>query len=568
MQQHECAMTKYANKFSFVCQSYHRVCAGAKLLHFNHDGEALKRMQIGVDKLATVVGITLGPKGRNVVLESKYGSPKIVNDGVTVAKEVDLVDPVENIGAKLVRQAASKTNELAGDGTTTAIVLSAALITEGMKVVAVGSNPVQIVWGIQKTIQALVKALQNYSITIRSDEDLKNIATVSAGNNEQIGNLISTAMQKVGRHGVVTMQESKTALDVLTFVEGMQFERGYVSPYFVTDPERMVCEYESCRILLVDKKIATAREMVGILEAAIEANFPLLLMAEDIEQEALATLVVNKLRGNLKVVAVKAPGFGERKTQYMEDIAIMTGATLVKDELGISLDKADSAVLGQAARVEVGKEYCTVVGNGSCQSQVESRVNQIRHHIDLTEEKYEKEKLNERVARLSGGVAIINVGAQTETELKEKKLRVEDALCATKAAIEEGIVVGGGCTLVKLSKEVETIRGSLENEEQWVGAEIVRKALLYPLKLIATNAGSNGSIVMQKVYEAQSPNFGYNAVNKQFEDLLESGIIDPTKVIRCALENASSVARTFLTADCIVCELKTADETSSETFNY
>lgn len=450
-------------------------------------------MQVGVDKLATVVGVTLGPRGRNVVLEAKYGSPRIVNDGVTVAKEVELADPVENIGAKLVRQAASKTNDQAGDGTTTATILSAALITEGMKVVAAGSNPVQIIRGIERTIQGLVKHLKaDLSNEVRSDADLMNVAAVSAGNNREIGRLIADAMSKVGRQGVVTMQESKTAEDSLTFVEGMQFERGYISPYFVTDPERMICEYDNARLLLVDKKISTARDIIGVLEASIRGNYPLVIMAEDIEQEALATLVVNKLRGSLKVVAIKAPGFGERKTQYLEDIAIMTGGTVVRDEVGISLDKADESVLGLAAKVEIGKESCTIVGDGSQQESVDARVRQLRVLISETEQEYEREKLNERVARLSGGVAIIQVGAQTETELKEKKFRVEDALCATKAAVEEGIVVGGGCTLIKLSKKVEEIKATLENDEQKVGADIVRKALLYPLRLIANNAGVNG----------------------------------------------------------------------------
>merc|ERR1719171_463918 len=342
--------------------------------------------------------------------------------------------------------------------------------------------------------------------------------------------------------------------DGLSFVEGMQFDRGYISPYFVTNPEKMVCEYDNPRILLVDKKISTAREVVSFLEVAIQHNFPLVIMAEEIEQEALATLVVNKLRGNLKVVALKAPGFGERKSQYLEDIAVLTGATVIKDELGITLQQADLSLLGQAAKIEIWKEYCTVVGNGSFQKDIEMRVSQIRHRITNIEQQYEKEKLNERIARLSGGVAIINVGAQTETELKEKKLRVEDALCATKAAIEEGIVVGGGCTFVKLSKEIAIIKETLANEEQKVGAEIVRKALLYPLKLISSNSGSNGTVVLQRVYDSPDPHFGYNASSGEFEDLMIAGIIDPTKVIRCALENASSVARTFLTANCIVCD--------------
>ncbi|KAL6759413.1 chaperonin 60B2 [Haematococcus lacustris] len=534
----------------------HVVVQAAKELHFNRNMEALKRMQAGADKLATVVGVTIGPKGRNVVLESKYGSPKIVNDGVTIAKEVELEDPVENIGAKLVRQAAAKTNDTAGDGTTTATVLSAAFIAEGMKIVSAGTNPVQLVRGMEKTVMHLVKELKNMSVEIRTDKDLANVASVSAGNNAEIGKLISDAMAKVGRQGVVTMEESKTAEDSLTFVEGMQFDRGYYSPYFVTDPERMVCEYENCRVLLVDKKISTAREIIGLLEGAIKANFPLLIMAEDVEQEALATLVVNKLRGTLKVVAVKAPGFGERKTSYLEDIAILTGGQLVKDELGISLEKAGEEVLGIAAKVTIGKESCTIVGDGSTAQDVAARVRQIRNLAADTEQEYEREKLNERIARLSGGVAIIQVGAQTETELKEKKLRVEDALNATKAAVEEGIVIGGGCTLLKLSQKVDEFKATLTNDEQKLGADIIRKALPYPLRLIASNAGVNGSVVMQKVVEGQANlSFGYNAATDKFEDLMEAGIIDPTKVVRCTMENSVSVAKTFLLADVVVTEI-------------
>jgi len=523
----------------------------AKDLHFNANGEALKKMQNGVDKLASVVGVTLGPKGRNVVLESKYGSPKIVNDGVTVAKEVELEDPVENIGAKLVRQAASKTNDLAGDGTTTATILSAAMIAEGMKIVMSGVNPVQVIRGMEKTVEFLVSELKKMSTDV-SDDALKDVATVSAGGNERVGQLIHDAMARVGRQGVVTMEESKTAEDSLHVVEGMQFDRGYISPYFVTDPERMVTEYENCKLLMVDKKISTARDMIGILEGAIRGGYPLLIMAEDIEQEALATLVVNKLRGTLKICAVKAPGFGERKTSYLEDIAILTGGQMVKEELGLNLEKADESVLGTAAKVVVSKESITIVGDGSTQQDVEARVKQIKNLVANTDAEYEKEKLNERIARLSGGVAVIQVGAQTETELKEKKLRVEDALNATKAAVEEGIVTGGGCTLLRLSGKVDSFKDSLPNDEQRMGADVVKRALPYSLKLIASNAGDNGSVVMQKVLESDSDNFGYNASNGEFTDLLQAGIIDPTKVVRCALENSASVARTFLMSDVVV----------------
>merc|ERR1712113_1095708 len=530
--------------------------AGAKEVLFNYNGDALKKMQNGVDKLATVVGVTLGPKGGNVVLETKYGSPKIVNDGVTVAKEVDLADPVENIGVKLVRQAASKTNESAGDGTSTAIILSAAMIREGMKILAAGSNPTQLVKGIEKTVKSIVELIKKQATTIRSNEDLINIATVSAGYNSEIGKLISDAMIKVGKQGVVTLQESKTATDVLTFVEGMQFDRGYTSPYFVTDPEKMICEYNCCKVLLVDKKITNAKEIVNILEITHRNEFPLMVMADDIEQEVLSILVVNKLRGNLKVVAVKAPGFGDRKTQYLEDLAIMTGATLVKEDLGISLDRVDISILGKAAKIEIGKEQCTIVGDGTFQNQVNARVTQIKNQRLITEQTYEKGKLDERVARLSGGVALLNVGAQTETELKEKKLRVEDALCATKAAVEEGLVAGGGSTFINLSKEIDGIKSSLNNEEQNIGAEIVRRALLYPLRLIFHNAGANGSVILNKVFHGIKQNFGYNAATGKYVDLMLDGVVDPTKVIRCLLENSSSVARSFLTSDCIIYEIR------------
>ena len=533
--------------------------AAAKRLYFNaDDGAALKKMQRGVDKLAHVVGVTLGPKGRNVVLESKYGSPKIVNDGVTVAKEVELADPVENTGARLVRQAAQKTNDLAGDGTTTATVLSAAMITEGMKIVMAGTNPVQLTRGMETTVAKLIDVLRDLSKEV-SDEELANVASVSAGGNMEVGNMISDAMAKVGRKGVITLEESRSTDNNLVVVEGMQFERGYISPYFVTDSERMTCSYDNCKLLLVDKKVKSARDMIIILEEAIKQGFPLLIIAEDIEQEALATLVVNKLRGALKICALKAPGFGERKSQYLEDIAILTGATVVKDELGLSLDKVGTEVLGNAARIELGKESCTIVGDGSTNLEVEARVKQINRLIEGTEAEYEKEKLNERAARLSGGVAIIQVGAQTETELKEKKLRVEDALNATKAAVEEGIVIGGGCTLLKLAAAVDEIKEALPNEEQKLGADIIKRALKYPMRLIASNAGDNGSVVVERVTSDKNPDFGYNAATGSFEDLMVNGIIDPTKVIRCALENSCSVAKIFLTSDVVVCEIPEAE---------
>ncbi|GMN49675.1 hypothetical protein TIFTF001_018833 [Ficus carica] len=532
-----------------------RISAMAKELHFNKDGSAIKKLQTGVNKLADLVGVTLGPKGRNVVLESKYGSPKIVNDGVTVAKEVELEDPVENIGAKLVRQAAAKTNDLAGDGTTTSVVLAQGLIAEGVKVVAAGANPVLITRGIEKTTKALVSELKLMSKEVE-DSELADVAAVSAGNNYEVGNMIAEAMSKVGRKGVVTLEEGKSAENSLYVVEGMQFDRGYISPYFVTDSEKMAVEYENCKLLLVDKKITNARDLINVLEDAIRGGYPILIISEDIEQEALATLVVNKLRGALKIAALKAPGFGERKSQYLDDIAILTGGTVIRDEVGLTLDKVGKEVLGNASKVVLTKDTTTIVGDGSTQEAVNKRVAQIRNLIEAAEQDYEKEKLNERIAKLSGGVAVIQVGAQTETELKEKKLRVEDALNATKAAVEEGIVVGGGCTLLRLASKVDTIRETLNNDEEKVGADIVKRALSYPLKLIAKNAGVNGSVVSEKVLSSDNPRYGYNAATGNYEDLMSAGIIDPTKVVRCCLEHASSVAKTFLMSDCVVVEIK------------
>ncbi|CAI0440520.1 unnamed protein product [Linum tenue] len=510
-------------------------------------------LQSGVNKLADLVGVTLGPKGRNVVLESKYGSPKIVNDGVTVAKEVELEDPVENIGAKLVRQAAAKTNDLAGDGTTTSVVLAQGLIAEGVKVVAAGANPVLITRGIEKTTKALVNELKSISKEVMWIDAVGLMSTLS-WRASKVGNMIAEAMSKVGRKGVVTLEEGKSAENNLYVVEGMQFDRGYISPYFVTDSEKMSVEYDNCKLLLVDKKISNARDLVNILEDAIRSGFPIVIVAEDIEQEALATLVVNKLRGALKIAALKAPGFGERKSQYLDDIAILTGGTVIREEVGLSLDKVGKEVLGTASKIVLTKDTTTIVGDGSTQEAVNKRVAQIRNLIEAADQDYEREKLNERIAKLSGGVAVIQVGAQTETELKEKKLRVEDALNATKAAVEEGIVVGGGCTLLRLASKVDAIKDSLENDE--VGADIVKRALSYPLKLIAKNAGVNGSVVSEKVLSSDNPKYGYNAATGKYEDLMAAGIIDPTKVVRCCLEHAASVAKTFLMSDCVVVEIK------------
>ncbi|KAJ8770134.1 hypothetical protein K2173_011229 [Erythroxylum novogranatense] len=510
------------------------ICSMAKDLHFNNDGSAVKKLQTGVNKLADLVGVTLGPKGRNVVLESKYGSPKIVNDGVTVAKEVELEDPVENIGAKLVRQAAAKTNDLAGDGTTTSVVLAQGLIAEGVKVVAAGANPVLITRGIEKTSKALVTELRSMSKEVE-DCELADVAAVSAGNSYEVGNMIAEALSKVGRKGVVTLEEGKSADNSLYVVEGMQFDHATFHLTLLPIVRKWQLNMRTARsLLLVDKKITNARDLINILEDAIRGGYPIVIIAEDIEQEALATLVVNKLRGALKIAALKAPGFGDRKSQYLDDIAILTGGIVVRDEVGLALDKVGKEVLGHASKVVLTKDTTTVAA----------------------EQDYEREKLNERIAKLSGGVAVIQVGAQTETELKEKKLRVEDALNATKAAVEEGIVVGGGCTLLRLASKVDAIKDSFDNDEEKVGADIVKRALSYPLKLIAKNAGVNGSVVSEKVLSSDNPRFGYNAATGNYEDIMAAGIIDPTKVVRCCLEHASSVAKTFLMSDCVVVEIK------------
>ncbi|KAL3649685.1 hypothetical protein CASFOL_006088 [Castilleja foliolosa] len=525
--------------------------AAANELYFNKDRfKAIKKLQNGVNKLADVVGVTLGPKGRGVALKRRYDAPKIVNDGVTVAREVEYEDPLESIGAILVGKAAEKTYDLAGDGTTTSIVLAQGLIAEGVKVVAAGANPVLISRGIEKTTKALVAELKSISKEVE-DSELADVAAVSAGNNYEIRNMIAEALSKVGRKGAVTLEEGKTAENSLYVVEGMQFDCGYISQYFVTSAEKMTVEYENCKLLLVDKKITNARDLTNVLEDAIRGSYPVLIIAEDIEQEALETLIgVNMISSRdpcaLKVAALKAPGFGERKSQYLDDIAILTGGTVIREEVGLSLDKADKEVLGHAAKVVLTKDMTTIVGDGSTHDAVNKRIAHIKNLIEVADQDYEKEKLNERFAKLSGGVAVIQVGAQTETELKEKKLRVESAINATKAAVEEGIVVGGGCTLLRLASKVDAIKETLENDEEKVGADIVKTVLSYPLKLIAKNADVNGSIVSEKVLSSDNPKYGYNAATGQYEDLMSAGIIDLTKVVRCCLEHASSAAKTFL----------------------
>ncbi|KAG2320846.1 hypothetical protein Bca52824_014059 [Brassica carinata] len=532
-----------------------RARAAAKEVHFNRDGSVTKKLQAGADMVAKLLGVTLGPKGRNVVLQNKYGPPKIVNDGETVLKEIELEDPLENVGVKLVRQAGAKTNDLAGDGSTTSIVLAHGLITEGIKVVSAGINPIQVARGIEKTAKALVLELKSMSREIE-DHELADVAAVSAGNDYEVGNMIADAFQQVGRSGVVTIEKGKYLVNNLEVVEGMQFNRGYLSPYFVTDRRKREAEFHDCKLLLVDKKITNPKDMFKILDSAVKEDYPVLIVAEEIEQDALAPVIRNKLKGNLKAAAIKAPSFGERKSHCLDDLAILTGATVIRDEMGLSLEKAGKEVLGTAKRVLVTKDSTLIVTNGDTQKAVEERVSQIKKLVQNTEENFQKKILNERIARLSGGIALIQVGAQTQVELKDKQLKVEDALNATKSAIEEGIVVGGGCALLRLAAKVDCIKDTLDNTEQKIGAEIFKKALSYPIRLIAKNAGTNGNIVIEKVLSNENMMYGYNAAKNQYEDLMLAGIIDPTKVVRCCLEHAASVAKTFLTSDAVVVEIK------------
>ncbi|GMN38907.1 hypothetical protein TIFTF001_008139 [Ficus carica] len=505
------------------------VKAVAKEIHFNQDGSTRKRLQAGVDMVAGLLGVTLGPKGRNVVLQNKYGPPKIVNDGETVLKEIELEDPVENVGVKLVRQAGAKTNDLAGDGSTTSVILAQGLIAEGVKVISAGMNPVQIARGIDKTAAALVSELKKMSREVE-DHELAHVAAVSAGNDYTVGNMISDALKQVGKRGVVTIEKGKCTENSLQVVEGMQFDRGYLSPYFVTDRHKMAVEFHNCKLLLVDKKIADAKEMFKILDSAVKEEYPIVIIAEGIEKEALAPVIRNKLKGVIKAAAIKAPAFGERKSHYLDDIAILTGGTVIRDEMGLTLEKAGKEVLGTATKVVITKDSTLIVTDGSTREAVEKRVTQIRRLVENTEEKFPKKILNERIARLSGGIAILQVGAQTQVELKDKQLRIEDALNATKAAIEEGVVVGGGCSLLRLSTKVDGIKQLLDNEEQRIGAEIFKRALSYPVKLIAKNASANGNVVVEKILANDSFEFGYNAAKDCYEDLMKAGIMDPSKV--------------------------------------
>uniref|UniRef100_A0A0E0KR25 Uncharacterized protein n=1 Tax=Oryza punctata TaxID=4537 RepID=A0A0E0KR25_ORYPU len=527
-----------------------------KDLHFNRDLSATKKLQAGVDLVARLVGVTLGPKGRNVVLSNKYGPPKIVNDGETVLKEIELEDPLENLGVKLVRQAGARTNDVAGDGCTTSIILAQGLIAEGMKVLAAGINPVQIARGIEKTASALVSELRLMSREIE-DHEIAHVAAVSAGDDYAVGNMISDAFKRVGRKGMVRIENGRGTENGLEIVEGMQFERGYVSPYFVTDRTNMSAEFTDCKILLVDKKITDASEIIRILDSAVKEDYPLLIVAEDVEEKAMADLIKNKLKGTIKVAAIKAPSFGEQKTQCLDDIAIMTGGTLVREDMGYTLEKAGKEVLGSASKVVIGKDSTLIVTDGSTQHVIEKRVAQIKGQIENSSERYQKKILGERIARLCGGIAIIQVGAQTIIEMKDKKLRIEDALNATKAAIEEGVVIGGGCSLLRLSVKIDRIKESLDNMEQKIGADIFKQALSYPTALIANNAGVNGSFVIEKVLLNEDSRYGYNAAKNRYEDLMAAGILDPSKVVvRCCIEHAAVVAKSFLTSDVVIVEAK------------
>ncbi|KAH6807198.1 TCP-1/cpn60 chaperonin family protein [Perilla frutescens var. frutescens] len=528
-----------------------------KDLYFNHDGSATKKLVAGVNKVAELIGVTLGPKGRNVVLQNKYGPPKIVNDGETVLKQIELDDPLENVGVKLVRQAGARTNDLAGDGSTTSILLAHGLIVEGVKVIAAGLNPVQVSRGIEKTARALVSELKLMSKEVE-DHELADVAAVSAGNDSAVGDMIAEALRRVGRQGVITIEKGNYAENNLEIVEGMQFDRGYLSPYFVTDRQKRIVEFHDCKLLLVDKKITNPKEMFKILDNAVKEKYPILIIAEGIEQEALAPVIRNKLRGVLKAAAIKAPAFGERKSHCLDDLAVLTGGTVIRDEMGFRLENASYDMLGSASKVTITKDSTLIVTDGSTSEAVEERVTQLQRLVENTTEEFQKKIVRERIARLSGSIAMLQVGAQTVVELKDKQLRVEDALNATKAAIEEGVVVGGGCCLLRLSTKIASIREQLDNEEQKIGADIFKRALAYPARQIAKNAGVNGNVVINKILSSDDERFGYNAARDRYEDLMAAGILDPSKVVRCCLEHAASVAKTFLTADAVVVEIKEA----------
>jgi chaperonin GroEL len=526
--------------------------AGKQIVYNEHARHALMR---GVNKLADAVKVTLGPKGRNVVLDRKFGSPTITKDGVTVAKEIDVPDAVENLGARMVREVASKTSDIAGDGTTTATVLAQAIIREGSKNVAAGANPMGLKRGIEKAVERMVTDLKGLSQPVKGDM-IAQVGIISANSDDTIGKIIAEAMDKVGKDGVITVEEAKTMETALEVVEGMQFDRGYLSPYFVTDPERMECVLEDPLILIHEKKISAMKDLLPILEKIVQSGKALLVIAEDLEGEALATLVVNKLRGTLKVAGVKAPGFGDRRKAMLEDIAILTGGRAITEDLGVKLENIKLEDLGTAKRVTIDKDNTTIIEGAGTKKAIEGRVKQIRTQIEDTTSDYDREKLQERLAKLVGGVAVIKVGAATETEMKEKKARVEDAMHATKAAVEEGIVPGGGVALLRASAILESLAkdSSLDSDER-LGVELVRKAAEEPTRWIAQNAGLEGSIVAAKIKESKNKHWGFNAQTEEYEDLVKAGVIDPTKVVRTALTNAASIASLVLTTEALVSEI-------------
>ncbi|PIQ86682.1 MAG: chaperonin GroEL [Candidatus Omnitrophica bacterium CG11_big_fil_rev_8_21_14_0_20_45_26] len=529
----------------------------AKQISFNE--EARRSIQRGVDQLANAVKVTLGPKGRNVVLEKKFGSPTITKDGVTVAKEIELEDPYENMGAQMVKEVASKTSDTAGDGTTTATVLSQAIYREGLKNVTAGANPMALKRGIEKAVEACVKELSKFAKIVKDKKEIAQVATIAANSDATIGNLIAEAMEKVGKDGVITVEEAKSTETTMEVVEGMQFDQGYLSPYFVTDTERMEAILEEPYILIHEKKISAMKDLVPLLESIAKSGKPLLIIAEEVDGEALATLVVNKIRGTLQVAAVKAPGYGDRRKQMLEDIAILTGGRAITEDLGIKLENIQLRDLGRAKRITVDKENTTIVQGAGKTSDINSRISQIKKQIEQTDSDYDREKLQERLAKLAGGVAVINVGAATETEMKEKKARVEDALHATRAAVEEGIVPGGGVALLRCADALESLK--LKGEEK-IGAQIIRRAIEEPLRQLVANAGGEGSVVVQRIL-SEKGSIGYNAANGEFVDLIAEGIIDPKKVTRSALENASSIAGLLLTTEALVSDIPEEEKASA-----
>jgi chaperonin GroEL len=520
----------------------------------NFDVKAREALKQGVDQLANAVKVTLGPKGRNVIIEKKFGAPQITKDGVTVAKEIDLADPFENTGAQLVKEVASKTGDDAGDGTTTATVLAQSIMKEGLKNVAAGANPMDLKHGIDKAVAKVVESIKAQSIKVGDDYNkIEQVARVSANNDELIGKLIADAMRKVSKDGVITIEEAKGTDTTIGVVEGMQFDRGYLSPYFVTETEKMQCVMEDPYILIYDKKISSIQDMLPILEPAVQSGRPLLIVAEDVDSEALTTLVVNRLRSQLKICAVKAPGFGDRRKEMLEDIAILTGGVVVSEEKGIALKDAKMDMLGSAEKVTITKDNTTIVNGKGDKDGIKARVEQIKAQIETTTSKYDKEKLQERLAKLAGGVAVLYVGAASEVEMKEKKDRVDDALCATRAAIEEGIVPGGGVTYIRSIKALDGVKG--DNADEQTGIEIIKRAIEEPLRQIVANAGKEGAVVVNKVLEGKD-DFGYNARTDVYENMHQAGVVDPAKVTRVALENAASIAGMFLTTECVVVEKK------------